>query len=204
MGSEMCIRDRASGKLRAVIAKDVQRLDRLITDISNASRLEAEMTRSQAEVIDIARFVGDIVRTYGDGHTKQASVRFIDDTMGSGLRVRGSEGALGQVVRNLVDNALSFSPEGSVVQVSILQAASGPQTLARILVEDEGPGIPEDKLETIFARFYTDRPKGSAFGNNSGLGLSIVRQIVTTHRGEVRAENRAEGGARFILELPAE
>ena len=194
----------ASGKLRAVIAKDVQRLDRLITDISNASRLEAEMTRSQAEVIDIARFVGDIVRTYGDGHTKQASVRFIDDTMGSGLRVRGSEGALGQVVRNLVDNALSFSPEGSVVQVSILQAASGPQTLARILVEDEGPGIPEDKLETIFARFYTDRPKGSAFGNNSGLGLSIVRQIVTTHRGEVRAENRAEGGARFILELPAE
>ena len=124
--------------------------------------------------------------------------------MGSGLRVRGSEGALGQVVRNLVDNALSFSPEGSVVQVSILQAASGPQTLARILVEDEGPGIPEDKLETIFARFYTDRPKGSAFGNNSGLGLSIVRQIVTTHRGEVRAENRAEGGARFILELPAE
>ena len=124
--------------------------------------------------------------------------------MGSGLRVRGSEGALGQVVRNLVDNALSFSPEGSVVQVSILQAASGPQTLARILVEDEGPGIPEDKLETIFARFYTDRPKGSAFGNNSGLGLSIVRQIVTTHRGEVSAENRVEGGARFILELPAE
>jgi two-component system sensor histidine kinase ChvG len=91
-----------------------------------------------------------------------------------------------------------------VVKVIIQQAADGPQTLARLLVEDYGPGIPEDKLETIFARFYTDRPKGSAFGNNSGLGLSIVRQIVATHRGEVRAENRPEGGARFILDLPAD
>ena len=162
------------------------------------------MTRSQAEMIDIARLVADIVRTYSDAHTKGTSVRFIDDTMGGGLRVRGSEGPLGQVVRNLIDNALSFSPEGGIVNVSVLQAANGPQTLARLLVEDDGPGIPEDKLETIFARFYTDRPKGSAFGNNSGLGLSIVRQIVTTHRGEVSAENRQEGGARFILDLPAE
>lgn len=194
----------ASEKLRALIAKDVQRLDRLITDISNASRLEAEMTRSPAAMLDIARFVSDIVRTYSDAHTDHARVRFVDDTMGGGLRVQGRDGPLGQVVRNLIDNALSFSPEGGMVKVTIEQAANGPQTLARVLVEDNGPGIPEDKLETIFARFYTDRPKGSAFGNNSGLGLSIVRQIVTTHRGDVRAENREEGGARFILDLPAD
>lgn len=194
----------ASEKLRKLIAKDVQRLDRLITDISNASRLEAEITRSPAAMMDIARFIGDITRTYGEGNAGGVSVRFIDETMGGALQVRGRDGPLGQVVRNLIDNALSFSPAGDSVTVLVRQAAYGPQTLARILVEDNGPGIPEDKLETIFARFYTDRPKGSAFGNNSGLGLSIVRQIVTTHRGEVRAENRKEGGARFILDLPAE
>lgn len=194
----------ASEKLRTLIAKDVQRLDRLITDISNASRLEAEMTRSPSAELDIARFVSDIVQTYSDAGAAKRNVKFIDETMGGRLLVRGREGPLGQVVRNLIDNALSFSPEDGVVKVIIQQAADGPQTLARLLVEDYGPGIPEDKLETIFARFYTDRPKGSAFGNNSGLGLSIVRQIVATHRGEVRAENRPEGGARFILDLPAD
>ena len=86
----------------------------------------------------------------------------------------------------------------------LYQAASGPRTLARITVEDDGPGVPEDKLAKIFERFYTDRPAGAAFGNNSGLGLSIVRQIVETHRGLVRAENRPSGGARFIVDLPAE
>lgn len=194
----------ASEKLRALIAKDVQRLDRLITDISNASRLEAEITRSPSGIIDIARFVAEIVQTYGEANIGGATVKFIDETMGGGLRVSGRDGSLGQVVRNLVDNALSFSPPDGVVKVSVLQAAKGPKTLARILVEDEGSGIPEDKLETIFNRFYTDRPKGSAFGNNSGLGLSIVRQIVTTHRGDVRAENRTVGGARFIIDLPAD
>jgi len=194
----------ASEKLRKVIAKDVQRLDRLITDISNASRLEAEITRSAPADLDITRFVSDIVQTYENRGPADRRVKFIDETMGGGLRVRGRDGPLGQVVRNLVDNALSFSPEGGTVKVIIQQAANGAQTLARILVEDDGPGIPEDKLETIFDRFYTDRPKGSAFGNNSGLGLSIVHQIVTTHRGAVRAENREQGGARFVLDLPAE
>lgn len=194
----------ASEKLRGVIAKDVQRLDRLITDISNASRLEAEFTRSQAASFDIAQFTADIVSTYREGGPGQIDVRFVDETMGGGLQVRGRDGQLGQVLRNLIDNARSFSPPQGSVVVSIRQAADGPQTLARIMVEDDGPGIPEDKLETIFARFYTDRPKGAAFGNNSGLGLSIVRQIVTSHRGEVHAENREERGARFVIDLPAE
>jgi len=87
--------------------------------------------------------------------------------------------------------------------VRLDQTNEGPRPVARLTVDDTGPGIPTDKLETIFNRFYTDRPKGTAFGNNSGLGLSIVKQIVATHRGKVWAENRAEGGARFTVDLPA-
>ncbi len=191
-------------KLRDVIAKDVQRLDRLITDISNASRLEAEITRIPTESLDIGRFVSEVVRTYeGLEHQRGVRVAFKDLTMNAGLRVRGREGPLGQVLRNLIDNARSFSPENDTVVVTLEQGRDGPQTTARILVEDNGPGIPDDKLTKIFDRFYTDRPAGAAFGNNSGLGLSIVAQIVTTHRGTVRAENRPEGGARFWVELPA-
>ena len=194
----------AVARLRAVIAKDVQRLDRLITDISNASRLEAEITRVPTERLDIGRFVRDIVSTYESlAEDGAVSVRFCDQTMGAGLLVKGREGPLGQVFRNLIDNARSFSPEGGEVRVSLYQAADGPQTIARIVVEDDGPGIPSDKLEKIFERFYTDRPVGAAFGNNSGLGLSIVKQIVETHAGVVVAENREESGARFRVDLRA-
>ncbi len=195
----------ATERLRAVIAQDVRRLDRLITDISNASRIEAEMTRVPSEQIDIARFVRDVVSTYDAVASEpgMVTVSFSDATMGARLLVRGREGPIGQVIRNLVDNARSFSPAGSNVQVTLDQTNDGPQTIARIKVEDSGPGVPPDKLETIFSRFYTDRPKGTAFGNNSGLGLSIVKQIVSTHRGKVWAENRAEGGARFCVDLPA-
>jgi two-component system sensor histidine kinase ChvG len=110
---------------------------------------------------------------------------------------------LGQVFRNLIDNAISFSPDDGVVTVSV-HAAGGH---VRALVEDEGPGIPEDDLERIFGRFYTERPPEHGFGKNSGLGLAIVRQIVASHGGRVWAENRydKEGqriGARFIVELP--
>ena len=191
-------------KLRKVIAQDVQRLDRLITDISNASRLEAEITRIPTEQLDISRFVREIVRTYeGLEHQRDVKVVFEDATMDAGLTVRGREGPLGQVLRNLIDNARSFSPEGDEVSVTLRQSRQGPQTTASILVEDNGPGIPEDKLEKIFERFYTDRPAGAAFGNNSGLGLSIVAQIVETHMGTVVAANRESGGARFTIELPA-
>ncbi|MEL6258937.1 MAG: ATP-binding protein, partial [Pseudomonadota bacterium] len=192
----------ATERLRKLIAQDVRRLDRLITDISNASRLESEIARMPQGSVDVGELLREIVRTYG-GLDRRASVRFNDNTMGAGLLVRGRDGPLGQVVRNLVDNAISFSPEGGVVDVSLYQANRGPHPVARIVVEDRGPGIPEDKLETIFSRFYTDRPEGAAFGNNSGLGLSIVRQIVETHNGEVRAENRPNGGARFTVDLPA-
>ena len=192
-------------RLRQVIAQDVKRLDRLITDISNASRIEAEMTRVPTEQMDIAGFVHDVVQTYEAFSREEGavSVHYRDDTMGARLLVRGRDGPLGQVVRNLIDNARSFSPAGGQVNVIVDQSNDGPQTIARIMIEDSGPGVPEDKLEKIFSRFYTDRPAGTAFGNNSGLGLSIVQQIVTTHRGKVWAENRAEGGARFVVDLPA-
>ncbi|MEM9939348.1 MAG: ATP-binding protein [Pseudomonadota bacterium] len=194
----------ALAKLRAVIAKDVKRLDRLITDISNASRLEAEITRIPTEKLDISRFVQDVVSTYdGLEPARGVSVKLDDRTMNAGLTVRGREGPLGQVMRNLIDNARSFSPENETVKVTLEQGRNGPRTTARILVDDNGPGIPEDKLTKIFDRFYTDRPAGTAFGNNSGLGLSIVAQIVETHSGTVTAENRPGRGARFIVELPA-
>lgn len=195
----------ASARLRGLISSDVKRLDRLITDISNASRLEAEMTRIPNARIDIEAFLSEVVSTYKavaeEGLT--VPVAFKDETHGAKLIVKGREGPLGQVFRNLIDNARSFSPEGGTVHVTLEQTHKGRQTIARIIVEDEGPGIPKDKLEKIFDRFYTDRPKGTAFGNNSGLGLSIVKQIIQTHRGEVFAENIEDGGARFVVDLAA-
>ena len=146
----------------------------------------------------------DIVQTYE--HVAEdggVSVTFRDETMGAGLMVRGREGPLGQVFRNLIDNAISFSPKDGKVVVTLRQGAQGAQTTAQITIEDSGPGIPADKLEKIFERFYTDRPAGAAFGNNSGLGLSIVKQIVDTHRGTVEASNRPSGGAQFKVELAA-
>ncbi|MEM6627904.1 MAG: stimulus-sensing domain-containing protein [Pseudomonadota bacterium] len=196
------VRDR----MRAVIAKDVVRLDRLITDISNASRLEAEIAREKRTRVDIGRLLEDIVSIYRDTRKEgQPEISLeLDPGMG-GLDVMGREGPLGQVVRNLIENARSFSPEGGEVRIT----ARGPEPenpSLRITIEDDGPGVPEDKLETIFDRFYSDRPEGASFGNNSGLGLSIVQQIVETHRGAVFAENRrVEGrvlGARFVVELP--
>lgn len=192
---------KAVEKLHKVIAKDVIRIDRLITDISYASRLEAEVTRIQTGVIDLTKFVFDIVHTYED--EKEAKVRFNDHTFGQGVSVIGREGSLGQVIRNLIDNARSFSPPEGEVFVTVEKVTSESGLVARVTVEDDGPGIPPDKLEKIFERFYTDRPAGAAYGNNSGLGLSIVRQIITAHRGEVRATNRTETtGACFTVDLP--
>lgn len=195
----------ARARLREVIGKDVQRLDRLITDISNASRLEAEVSQMPEVRLDVGKLLSDIHKSYEATQAESGTtLTFSDRTLGAGLLVKGRAGPLGQVFRNLIDNARSFSPEDGNVQITLEQARNGAQTLARISVEDEGPGIPEDKLMKIFERFYTDRPKGTAFGNNSGLGLSIVKQIIETHRGTVTAKNRSDGGARFIVDLPAE
>jgi two-component system sensor histidine kinase ChvG len=114
----------------------------------------------------------------------------------------GQEGPLGQVFRNLIDNARSFSPPDGVVSISVEVQRRRDGGVVRAVVADDGPGIPPDNLETIFERFYTDRPKGAAFGGNSGLGLSIARQIVGAHSGRIWAENRPQGGAALTVELP--
>jgi two-component system sensor histidine kinase ChvG len=199
----------AREKLLAIIAADVGRVDRLITDISRASRIEAETARGASAPIDLGRMLRQIVETYEATRREgEVAVRFVEPAPAACF-VLGQEGPLGQVLRNLVDNAKSFSPEEGDVTVYVREEQRRDGRWLRIHVDDAGPGVPEDNLETIFQRFYTDRPKGQAFGTNSGLGLAIVRQIVDAHKGRVWAENipgAAPGkpaGARFIVELPA-
>lgn len=200
------VRDR----MRDVIARDVVRLDRLITDISNLSRLEGEIVREKLSPVDIERLLDDIVSIYRDTRQDgQANVTLNIATRGKPSIVMGRDGPLGQIMRNLIENARSFSPPNGEVRVTLDHKSRLNGPAVRIVVDDDGPGVPPDKLEKIFDRFYSDRPEGAKFGNNSGLGLSIVRQIAETHRGKVWAENRpAEGGgegfagARFVVELP--
>lgn len=199
----------ARDKLRKVIASDVMRLDRLITDISNATRLEAEIARAPNERVDLAKLLQDLADTYAairNEDEPNVVFRLEDDT--TSLQVMGRESPLGQVFRNLIENARSFSPPNGQVLISGRMFSQNGRLKAEVTIEDEGPGIPPDKLEKIFDRFYTDRPAGSKFGLNSGLGLSIVRQIIEGHRGEVTASNKVNSdgevtGARFIIVLPA-
>ena len=199
----------ARAKLLAIIANDVGRVDRLITDISRASRIEAETARGEPAPIDIGRMLSEIVETYRSTRREgEVDVVFRGPPPAQSF-VIGQEGPLGQVFRNLVDNAKSFSPEEGDVTVYLTEETRRDGRWLRAYVDDAGPGVPGENLETIFARFYTQRPKGAAFGGNSGLGLSIVRQIIEQHKGRVWAENipgPAPGtcvGARFIIELPA-
>ncbi len=191
-------------RLNGILQQDIRRLDRLITDISNASRLDAELSREPPRAFDLGRLLSEFVAHYNASARKgDAPVVFQEPGDDGPLPVSGREGPIGQVFRNLIDNARSFSPPGGSVQVRV--ARTGRKVTAT--VDDDGPGIPPDNLETVFERFYTSRPKGAAFGGNSGLGLSIARQIVEAHGGRIWAENRqdAEGkvaGARFAVEFP--
>ena len=191
-------------KLLGIIKQDVQRLDRLVTDISNASRLDAELSREDARPIDLGRLLTDIVQTYQDSLRAGEARPVVTISDGQDVvTVLGTEGSLGQVFRNLIDNAKSFSPLGGEVRLA-LDTVRGE---AVVTVEDDGPGIPPDNLETIFQRFYTSRPKGSAFGGNSGLGLSIARQIIESQGGTLCATNRQDqagvvSGARFTVRIP--
>ena len=199
--------DDAKTRLMNVISQDVRRLDRLITDISNASRLDAELSRETPRRVEVGGLLDDIISLYQQSHGKgETSVVFTRELAAPASCVNGREGPLGQVFRNIIDNARSFSPENGVVRVSLV--ASGDAALPVLIhFDDDGPGIPEENLETIFQRFYTSRPKGTQFGRNSGLGLSISRQIIEAHHGRVWAENRHDEsgrivGARFSILLP--
>jgi two-component system sensor histidine kinase ChvG len=181
-------------------------MDRLITDISNASRLDAELAREAREAVDIRKLLSDIADLYRmTGKENEAPVRY--NASGTPVYLFGNASALGQVFRNLIDNARSFSPPGGEVRL-YLAAPTERHRSIQVIVDDDGPGIPPDALEKIFSRFYTKRPHGSAFGNNSGLGLAISRQIVASHGGVIWAENRTDEtgavkGARFVVELPS-
>jgi two-component system sensor histidine kinase ChvG len=190
-------------RLLAILQQDVGRLERLITDISNASRLDAELARERPKPLDFTRLLSDICGFYeATGKPGDARVRFLPPPSPESMRVSGREGPMGQVIRNLVDNARSFSPPGGEVRVSLRRARG--EVIAA--VEDDGPGMPPENLKTVFERFYTSRPKGAAFGGNSGLGLAIARQIVEAHGGRIWAENRLSDGrvvgARFVVALP--
>jgi two-component system, OmpR family, sensor histidine kinase ChvG len=189
-------------RLMGILKHDVGRLDRLITDIANASRLDAELSRDSPRPVDLSRLLAEIVGLYNDTlRPKEPRVSLTAPEEGW---VIGREGPLGQVARNLIDNARSFSPAEGEVRVSLTRDPRG----VRLTVDDDGPGLPPENLETVFERFYTSRPKGAAFGGNSGLGLSIARQIVDAHGGRIWAENRIDDvgqvlGARFQVVLPA-
>lgn len=191
-------------RLMKVIEHDVRRLDRLVTDISNASRLDAELAREDMGAVDMAALLHAVAEV-ADQRRARVKVRILD----APLVCRGLDGRLGQVFRNLVENAASFSPPDGEVRVSARRA--GPATV-RVTVEDSGPGVPPENLDAIFARFYSDRPGHEEYGDHSGLGLAIARQIVAAHGGRIWAENIAapDGGAdsppqgaRFVVELPA-
>ncbi|WP_411287334.1 stimulus-sensing domain-containing protein [Phenylobacterium sp.] len=194
----------ARERLLNVLKNDVQRLDRLVTDISNASRLDAELSRDQPRIVDLERLVADIVALYqATAKPGEVSVHFQPPGGLEPIRVSGREVPLSQIFRNVIDNARSFSQPGD--QVSITMAKVRGQVLA--MISDNGPGIPQENLETVFQRFYTSRPKGAAFGGNSGLGLSIARQIAEAHGGTLTADNRLGAGdaiigALFVLTLP--
>jgi two-component system, OmpR family, sensor histidine kinase ChvG len=195
-------------KLLAVVREDVERLDRLITDISDASRLDAELSRHESSVVPVARMLAALVDMYRDRDAGKADAPRLTLDLPSSeseLVVTGTEEQLVRVFRNLFDNAISFSPPGGTIAVRVRRTGD----LVRIVADDEGPGIPEAKLTTIFDRFYTERPAGEAFGKHSGLGLAISKQIIEAHHGSIRAENRYDPsrnvvGARFIIELPVE
>jgi two-component system sensor histidine kinase ChvG len=188
-------------RLLSIITQDVARLDRLITDISDSSRLDSELSRTKLEIIDLAPILETLSEMHDATRAKNGP-RMVLDSPGAGLSVRGVESRLVQVLRNLIGNAISFSPENGFIWLRGRETGG----IIEIIVEDEGPGIPDAKLNSIFDRFYSERPESETFGSHSGLGLSISRQIIEAHQGRISAENRrdAEGnitGARFVIRL---
>ncbi len=208
--------DELKERLMEIIKHDVQRLDRLISDISDASRLDAELAREDAKPVDLSELLRTTVSLFNDIHRDDTPEVVLEIAYSGGARpyhAIGHDSRLSQVIVNLLDNAISFSPPGGRVTVAARRVGAEIQ----IAVEDDGPGIPAENLERIFERFYTDRPQES-FGQNSGLGLNISRQIVVAHGGRLWAENRfsaaagaksagaaerRSGGARFVIRLPA-
>jgi two-component system sensor histidine kinase ChvG len=202
--------DNSRSRLLAVIEHDVKRLDRLISDISDASRLDAELQRQDMTPVDLRRLLTTLTSVANEtrlGHDVSVEIRFEGRGPADTFSVPGHDSRLGQVISNLLVNAQSFSTAGGKVRIMCRRVRSE----IEIVVDDDGPGIRDDALERIFQRFYTDRPH-QGFGQNSGLGLSISKQIIEAHGGRIWAENRpgplgdegeeTNAGARFVVRLP--
>jgi two-component system sensor histidine kinase ChvG len=188
-------------RLTAVARDDVIRLDRLISDISEAARTDAELARAKFEPVDLGPLIEQLVGSWESRREKgDARVAFARPRKKSAL-VLGDAGRLARALDNLIDNAISFSPPGGLVEI----AASRVGTDVRIRIDDEGPGVPADAREAIFNRFHSIRPESEDFGRHSGLGLAIAKAIVEGHSGEIAVQDRddAPSGARFVICLPA-
>ncbi len=185
-------------KLMNIILDDVERLDRLISDISDASRLDSELSKAETGNVDLSSLLSTLINARNELGGQEI------DFLGSGeLTIDGIESRLGQVFANLITNALSLSPANSSIYVH----ASANEKHITIFVDDEGPGFPPGKLEAVFERFYTERPEAEKFGTHSGLGLSISKQIIEAHNGSISAENRIGEngqivGGRIVVTLP--
>jgi len=201
--------DEQREKLISIIQQDVSRMDRLITDISKASKVDASLARETAEIVSLAEIIANITEFYeepraGDGPRVLNCVKSDLDNI---IYIRAFETPFAQVLRNLIDNALTFSEIDGEVRIDLALHHLNPDRVI-LTVDDDGPGIPPDNLETIFERFYTQRPAGAQFGSHSGLGLAICRQIIQAHKGRIYADNRIDAdtgsvkGARFTVELP--
>ena len=199
-------------KLKTIIGQDVKRLDRLISDISDISRLDAEMSHAKMKQVNLTMLLQTMVNIYLSTQKnnipniimefKKRRFKLKNGNI-SPYFVRGLDGQLSQVIRNLIDNAISFSKINGKIWIKMKRQ----NNMVEIVVEDEGIGIPENKLVNIFDRFYSERPKGEAFGKHSGLGLNICKQVVNAHGGEIYAANRYNKsnniiGARFVVLLP--
>ncbi len=187
-------------KLMNIILDDVERLDRLISDISDASRLDAELSRAETETVELDAMLSSLI----DARSAGSDCRYEYSVAGN-LSITGMASRLGRVFANLLANAASFSPPGGLIKIS--GDGKSAKDSITITIDDQGPGIPEDRQQTIFERFYSERPRTEKYGTHSGLGLSISKQIVEAHGGTITAENLydAEGkvcGARFSVHLP--
>ena len=193
-------------QLTELLQDDIRRMDRLITDISAASRLDAELARELSKPIDLREMLTIIMEVYAARSNSQNIQLNFSTEVDEPILVTGIEERLAQVFQNLVDNAVSFSPQQGSVTIILTRHIN----LATVTIEDEGPGLPADNTNRVFERFYSERPTSEKFGNHSGLGLSIAKQIIEAHGGKITGSNRAPiigppgkiYGACFTVTLP--
>jgi two-component system sensor histidine kinase ChvG len=180
-----------------IVNDDVRRMDRLITDISDLSRVDARIGRIRFETVDVGQLITRLIQRRAERLADPAAIAFARPADGTVL-VHGDGGQLSRVIDNLLDNALSFTPAGGVVRIG----ATASHGLALIAVDDNGPGIPMHLREAVFDRFHSNRPENE-FGQHSGLGLAIARAIVEAHGGTIRVEDGPEGrGTRMLVSVP--